>query len=119
MQWSSPVTQPAILNGVCCPPQEPFKLSAKEPPMKAQKKKGDEVKRRPQECREASEWTVSVEVCGGFMSLESDLKQREKTTTPHFSFLTTIIKYNGCLSHKILNGGIVIYIYKAAPIDMF
>lgn len=29
-------TEPAILNGICCPPQDPFKLSAQAPLLKAQ-----------------------------------------------------------------------------------
>lgn len=41
---TSPVTEAAILNGICCPPQDPFRLSAPEPLLKSQKGGGGEVR---------------------------------------------------------------------------
>lgn len=35
---SSPVTEAAFLNGICCPPQDPFKLSAQELLLKPQRR---------------------------------------------------------------------------------
>lgn len=35
----SPVMEAAILNGICCPPQDTFKLSAQEPLLKSQREK--------------------------------------------------------------------------------
>lgn len=37
MEWKSPATEAAILNGICCPPQDSFNLSAQESLLKAQK----------------------------------------------------------------------------------
>lgn len=38
MKRNSPVTEAAFLNGICCPPQDPFKLSAQELLLKPQKR---------------------------------------------------------------------------------
>ena len=51
MERNSPVTEAAVLNGICCPPQDPFKMSARE--LKEQKGEGDEVRQRPKRCERA------------------------------------------------------------------
>ncbi len=50
LERNSSVPEAAILNGICCLPQDPFKLSAQEPLLKSQKQEGDEVRQRPEEC---------------------------------------------------------------------
>ena len=104
----SPVTEAAILNGICCPPQDPFKLSAQEPLLKAQKEEGDEVQ-RPKECWRAS---LAIVLCRGFMSSEFESELQERTKVGSFghhllyldrrSFLTISIKYIYWLSHETL-----------------
>ena len=119
----SPVTEAAILNGICCPPQDPFKLSAQEPLLKAQKEEGDEVQ-RPKECWRAS---LAIVLCRGFMSSEFESELQERTKVGSFghhllyldrrSFLTISIKYIYWLSHETLLD-FIIYFLEAAPINM-
>lgn len=62
MERNSPVIETAILNGICCPAQDPFRLSAQEPRLKSQKGEGDEVRQTPKDCRRALQWTMAIVV---------------------------------------------------------
>lgn len=66
VEGSSPVTEAAILNGICCPPQDPFKLLAQELLLKPQRREVMKRDRDQRSEKKFSEETLAIVLCRGF-----------------------------------------------------
>lgn len=77
VERNSPVAEAAILNSMCCPPRDPFKMSAQEPLLKSEKGEGDERRQRPKE-NSFRQWLLSCEedLCPQNLNLNCRVEQK-------------------------------------------